>query len=93
MPYAVITWLKFSDGTEWPQYFPEADADLSMLATDSLQLAVRTTEDVYLQTKLKALLRTSGSEVDVKERSYSKRISCVVLLFTVKRHNMLHIFE
>lgn len=59
MPYAVITWLKFSDGTEWPQYFPESDADLTMLVTDSLQLALQTTEDVYLQTKLKALLKTN----------------------------------
>lgn len=63
MPYAVITWLKFSDGTEWPQYFPDTDADLTMLATDSLQLALRTTEDVYLQTKLKALLKTKEGDV------------------------------
>ncbi len=62
MPYAVITWLKFNDGTEWPQYFDEpGTVDLSMLSTDSLQLALQTTEDVYLQTKLKALLKTTAT--------------------------------
>lgn len=58
MPYAVITWLKFNDGTEWPQYFDEPGSiNFNILATDSLQLALKTTEDVYLQTKLKALLK------------------------------------
>merc|ERR1719223_595154 len=61
LPYAVITWLKFNDGTEWPQYFPESsDSHLSILGTDSLKLALQSTEDVYLQTKLKALLKTSA---------------------------------
>lgn len=58
MPYAVLTWLKFNDGTEWPQYF-ENDADVSILTSDSLQLALKTTEDIYLQTKLKTLLKTT----------------------------------
>ncbi len=64
MPYAVITWLKFNDGTEWPQYFDEpGTSNLSILTTDSLQLALQTTEDVYLQTKLKALLKTTSLAV------------------------------
>ena len=58
MPYAVLTWLKFNDGTEWPQGFTEIDGDLNILTTDSLQVALKT-EDIYLQTKLKALLKNS----------------------------------
>lgn len=58
MPYAVITWLKFNDGTEWPQGFTEIDGDLGLLGTDSLEVALKT-EDIYLQTKLKALLKNS----------------------------------
>lgn len=58
LPYAVITWLKFNDGTEWPHNFNELDGDVNLLATDSLQVALQT-EDSYVQTKVRALVKTN----------------------------------
>ena len=53
LPYAVITWLKFNDGTEWPHSFNELDGDINLLATDSLLVALQT-EDNYVQTKIQS---------------------------------------
>ena len=45
-------------GTEWPHTFSEMEGDIGLLKTDSLQVAL-SSDDIYLQTKLKAILKAN----------------------------------
>jgi len=76
LPYAIITWLKFNDGTEWPHCFTGTEADLSILETNTMELAL-SIDDEYIKSKLKETMKADHKANEIV-KSVADIDNCII---------------